>query len=181
MYTKAPFNIQPVLENEKVLLHPLKEDDFDLLYNIASDPLIWEQHPNPDRWKKDVFQNFFKGAMDSQGAFLIMDKSENKAIGSTRFYDYSESNNSIFIGYTFYDRKYWGTGINHSVKKLMMDYLFTFLDNVDYHIGAQNIRSQISLGRLGAQKIGEEKVAYVGEEPRLNFHYRIRKSDWQLT
>src|SRR5690606_9535167 len=119
-----------------------------------------------------------KGAIDSQGAFLIIEKSGNCPIGTTRVYDYHKDENSIFIGYTFYARSFWGTGINHSVKKLMIDYLFNYVANIDFHVGANNLRSQISIGRLGAQKVGEIKVAYVGEAPRHNFHYRIKKSDW---
>ena len=38
-------NLQPILENENVKLLPLQEDDFEVLYQVASDPLIWEQHP----------------------------------------------------------------------------------------------------------------------------------------
>ena len=54
-------NIQPTLENEKAVLRPLQEQDFEALYTVASDPNIWEQHPNKDRWKKDVFKVFFDG------------------------------------------------------------------------------------------------------------------------
>jgi hypothetical protein len=50
-------DIQLKLENEKVILYPLKESDFDGLYAVASDPNIWAQHPNKDRWKIEVFKN----------------------------------------------------------------------------------------------------------------------------
>src|SRR3954463_9201947 len=116
------FDIQPVLENDKVILYPLQGDDFEALYAVASDPGIWEQHPNKDRWKKDVFRTFFDGAMQSGGAFRIVDQENNKVIGSTRIYDYNEADDSILIGYTFYAREYWGKGINPAVKTLMLDY-----------------------------------------------------------
>jgi RimJ/RimL family protein N-acetyltransferase len=114
------FNFQLVLENDKTILYPLQENDFEALYTIASDPKMWEQHPSKDRWKKDVFRMFFNGAIQSNGAFKIVDKSNGKIIGSTRFYDYNEKNNSILIGYTFYATKYWGKGINSAVKKIML-------------------------------------------------------------
>lgn len=64
------FNIQPShLQNELIALFPLKEEDFEDLYFVASDPLVWEQHPNKLRYQREVFQNFFKGALLSQGAF----------------------------------------------------------------------------------------------------------------
>ena len=172
------FDIQPVLENDKVILYPLQENDFEALYAVASDPKIWEQHPNNDRWKKDVFRTFFEGAIQSKGAFKIIDKSANTIAGSTRIYDYNEQDNSIFIGYTFYATAYWGKGINHAVKALMLDYLFQFVKQVYFQVGANNIRSQIAIGRIGAKKIGEQEVAYFGELPKLNYVYRIEKEEW---
>ncbi|POY35351.1 N-acetyltransferase [Solitalea longa] len=169
------FNTQPTLENEQVILFPLLETDFDELYAAASDPKIWEQHPNKDRWKKDVFRTFFEGALQSKGAFKIVDKTINRAVGSTRFYDYNQEDNSVLIGYTFYATQYWGKGINKAVKKLMLDYAFQFVDRVYFHIGANNIRSQIAITRIGAQKVGEQEVAYFGEPSKLNFIYVIEK------
>jgi RimJ/RimL family protein N-acetyltransferase len=173
------FGIQPTLENEKVFLHPLQERDFDALYNAASDPEVWLQHPNKDRWKKEVFKIFFDGAIQSKGAFKIVDKATDNVIGSTRFYDYDEVENSIFIGYTFYAVAYWGKGVNRLVKATMLDYAFQFVSKVYFHIGANNIRSQIAINRIGAEKIAEQEIAYFGEASRLNFVYEISKEKWQ--
>lgn len=172
------FDIQPVLENNKVTLYPLQENDFEALYAVASDPRIWEQHPNKDRWKKDVFRTFFDGAIQSKGAFKIIDKSTGNIAGSTRIYDYNEQENSVMIGYTFFATEYWGKGINSSVKKLMLDYLFQFVSRVYFQIGADNIRSQIAIGRIGAEKIGEQEIAYFGELSKLNYIYSIEKEEW---
>ena len=173
------FSIQPILENEQIILYPLQESDFEALYAVASDPKIWEQHPNKDRWKREVFQNFFKGAMQSQGAFKIVDKSNGQIIGCTRYYDYNVEGRFILIGYTFYGTSCWGKGINPMVKKLMLDYIFQFVPKVQFHIGAGNLRSQIAISRLGAEKTGEEDVAYFGEAPKLNFIYEIKKENWE--
>lgn len=174
------FSIPPILENDKVILYPLQEDDFEALYAVASDPRVWEQHPNKDRWKKEVFRTYFEGAILSKGAFKIIDKSTNKIAGSTRIYDYNEQDNSVLIGYTFFGTQYWGKGFNPSVKALMLDYLFGFVSRVYFHIGAVNIRSQIAIGRLNAKKVGEQEVAYFGELPKLNYVYRIEKDEWIL-
>ncbi len=172
-------NIQPLtLQNQKVILYPLQEFDFESLLLAASDPKIWEQHPNKDRWKKEVFKKFFEGAIQSKGAFKIVEKATEKIIGSTRFYDYDEKENSILIGYTFYATQYWGKGINQSVKKLMLDYIFQFVSTVYFHIGAENIRSQIAINRLSATKISEKEVTYFGEESKLNFVYILSKKSW---
>ncbi|MFN4365915.1 GNAT family N-acetyltransferase [Chryseobacterium hispalense] len=172
------FSIQPVLENEKYQLIPLQQGDFESLYKVASDPEVWNQHPNKDRYRREVFRTFFEGGMESGGAFKIIEKSTGEILGSTRYYDYDKQNNSIFIGYTFYGRKSWGKGINPQIKKLMLDYIFQFVEVVHFHIGKENYRSQIALERLGGQKIAEQDVAYFGEPTRTNFVYEIKKENW---
>ena len=175
---KMIFDIQPRLENDKVILSPLLKEDFEALYAVACDPKVWEQHPNKDRWKKEVFHTYFEGALQSKGAFKIIDKSTGKIAGSTRIYDYNEQDNSVLVGYTFFGRDYWGTGMNRSVKALMLDYLFQFVSQVYFQIGAENVRSQIAIGHLGAKKVDEQEVAYFGELPKLNYIYRIEKEEW---
>lgn len=171
------FSVQPTLENENVKLIPLDQNDFEDVFAVASDPLVWEQHPNRDRYKREVFENFFKGALESGGAFKIIEKDSGEVAGSTRFYDYNPDDNSIFIGYTFYGTKSWGKGINPQIKKVMLDYVFQFVDKVHFHIGKENFRSQIALERLGGRKIAEEEVAYFGEPTRTNFVYEIAKEN----
>ncbi|MCL4640924.1 MULTISPECIES: GNAT family N-acetyltransferase [Olivibacter] len=169
------FSIQTPLENERALLVPLVEADFDDLYTIASDKKVWEQHPNKDRWQETIFRTFFEGAMQSKGAFKIIDKETDLVAGSTRFYSYNEEDNSIQIGYTFLATQFWGTGLNPAVKKLMLAYAFQFVNRVYFQVGAGNLRSQIAVSRLGATKIAEQEVAYFGEQPKLNFVYELKK------
>lgn len=174
----SPFELQPTLENEFVKIQPLKEEDFEALYLVASDPLIWSQHPNPDRYKREVFEIFFKGAMEPQSAFLVFDKQSGKVIGSSRFYELDIENNSIAIGYTFLAKDHWGSIYNPALKKLMIDHAFQFVNSVKFHIGALNVRSQKAIERLGARKISEMEVEYYGEASKLNFLYEIKKENW---
>lgn len=157
---------------------PLNEKDFDALYEIASDPMIWIQHNDTDRYKKDVFQNFFIKALESKTAFTITDHKTGELIGSTRFYDYNEEDKSIAIGFTFLGCKFWGKGFNPSVKKLMLDYAFCYVDKVIFHIAATNIRSQIATSRLGAEKTNEFITADA-IKPRLSFEYILDKERWE--
>ena len=173
-----PFELQPILENEFVKIQPLKENDFEILYSVASNPLIWEQHPNPDRYKREVFETFFKGAMESHGAFLVIDKQSNQVIGSSRYYELDTDKSSIAIGYTFLSKDHWGSIYNPALKKLMIDHAFHFVNSVIFHVGALNIRSQKAIERLGVKKINEIEMEYYGEANRLNFVYEIRKIDW---
>lgn len=172
------FSIQQELSNENIIIKPLFKNDFEDLFSQAADEEVWSQHPNKNRYKRDVFENFFDGAMQSQGAFVIIDKATNEIIGSTRYYDYNAEENSIFIGYTFYGKKYWGKNYNSQVKKLMLDYIFQYVDFVNFHVGNENFRSQRAMEKLGAKKLDEIEVAYFGEEPRTNFLYRIYKKDF---
>jgi len=170
------FDLQPhFLHNDLLQLFPLQEIDFEELYAVASDPLVWEQHPNKLRYQRDVFQNYFEGAMLSKGAFLIRDASTNEVVGSSRFYDYDEKEHSVLIGYTFIGRKFWGTGHNKALKKMMLDYAFQFVDKVYFHIGAYNYRSQKAIEKIGAVKVDEFEVEYYGEDSKLNFVYLITK------
>ena len=168
-------NIQATLENENVKLVPLNPNDLEELFSVASDPKIWEQHPNKDRYKREVFEKFFQGAIESKGAFKIIDKNTGEIAGSTRFYDYNPKENSIFIGYTFYATKFWGSKLNPQVKKLMLDYIFQFVDKVNFHVGKDNIRSQKAMEKLGAKKVDEVNVAYFGEPEKLNVVFEIDK------
>ncbi|WP_303310207.1 GNAT family N-acetyltransferase [Hymenobacter sp. BT730] len=172
------FSQQPVLETDIIRLLPLQADDFQVLYAVAADPKIWEQHPNKDRWQQPAFTTFFEGAMQSKGAFKIVDKGTGATLGSTRLYDYNPQDNSIFIGYTFYGTPSWGKGINQAVKALLLDYVFQFVETVRFHIGADNVRSQIAIQRLGATKVSEQEVTYYGEQPKLNFVYEVTKPTW---
>ncbi|WP_462222050.1 GNAT family N-acetyltransferase [Ferruginibacter sp.] len=175
----STINFQPLLKNELVTAIPLTPSDFEILYSPASDPLIWQQHPNKNRYQLPEFENYFKGAIDSGGAFLVSDTQTNEVIGSSRYSDYDAEKNIVSIGYTFFVCSHWGKGYNYALKKLMLDHIFQFVDTVTFYIGAVNKRSQISLERLGAIKTGETEMAYYGEAAKLDYIYTIAKEHWR--
>jgi len=175
---QPPFSIQPVLENTAIKMLPLQPADFADLYAVAADPKIWEQHPNKSRWQQTVFATFFEGAIQSGGAFKVVDNATGATLGSTRLYDYNPADNSILIGYTFYGTTSWGTGVNLAAKALLLNYVFQFVDTVRFHIGADNVRSQIAIQRLGARKVAEQEITYYGEQPKLNFVFELPKQVW---
>ena len=163
-----------------VIAQPLTETDFARLYNAASDPMIWEQHPNKNRYQQKEFENYFKGAIASGGAFLVRDAQTDEVIGSSRYSDYDAEKNIVSIGYTFLIRSHWGNGHNYALKQLMLDHIFQFVDTVTFYIGAVNKRSQISIERFGAVKTGEVEMAYYGEAAKLDYVYAITKEQWLL-
>ena len=80
------FDLQPNLKGELIELRPLRPEDWDDLFSVASDPLIWEQHPESDRYNEEVFRAFFRGALESGGALVAIDAKTQQIIGSTRFH-----------------------------------------------------------------------------------------------
>src|SRR5437016_2668159 len=110
------FALQPNLRGELIALRPLAPEDWAQLFAVASDPLIWEQHPARDRYKEDVFRVFFQEALECGGAFVIVDKETGEIIGSSRYHDYDEDKSEIEIGWTFLARKYWGGPYNAELK-----------------------------------------------------------------
>lgn len=173
------FPVPDLLESPRLIMRPLRPEDFEILFSIASDPKIWEQHPNKDRWQRAIFENFFRGALESKAAYLIYDRSSGQLAGCSRFYDLDTVQKSLFIGYTFYARAFWGQGINPAAKRLMLDHAFRFVDTVHFHVGADNVRSRKAMEKLGAHCEGEVTVAYYGEPERVNAHYTISKKDWE--
>ena len=157
---------------------PLLPSDFEGLYAAASDPLIWEQHPNKFRYQRPDFENYFKGAIESGGALLVTDAQTGEIIGSSRYSDYDAATNTVSIGYTFFSRHCWGKGFNYALKNLMLNHIFQFVDTVTFYIGAVNKRSQISIERFGAIKTGEAETAYYGEAAKIDFIYTITKEQW---
>ncbi|HQV54966.1 MAG TPA: GNAT family N-acetyltransferase [Chitinophagaceae bacterium] len=176
--TNSTINFQPLLSNELVKARPLVQSDFDGLYRAASDPLIWEQHPNKNRYQLADFKNYFKGGIESGGAFLVMDADTEEIFGSSRYSDFITETSTVSIGYTFFVRKCWGKGYNKALKQLMLDHIFQYVQNVNFFIGAVNKRSQISIQKMGAIKIGEVEMAYYGEPAKLDFIYAITKDQW---
>ena len=149
-----PFELQPTLTGELLELRPLKAADFDVLYAVASDPLIWAVHPEPDRYKEDVFRRFFQGAMESGGAFLVVDRQTGKVIGSTRYSHYDAEKSEIEIGWTFLARSHWGGSYNREMKQLMLKHAFQFVDRVVLLVGPQNFRSRRAVEKIGGIERG---------------------------
>lgn len=148
---KLEFDLQPVLYGRLIELRPLVPQDFDALFRAASDPLIWEQHPENDRYKREVFENFFDGALESKGAFAVIDRKSGKIIGSSRYCNLNAAEREVEIGWTFLERSYWGGEYNGELKRLMLEHAFRFVGRVLFVVGENNVRSQKALQKIGAK------------------------------
>ena len=169
------FDLQPHLTGELLELRPLRHEDWNDLFAVASDSLIWEQHPENDRYKEDVFRIFFKDALESGGAFGVVDTKTQQIIGSTRFHGYDPKKSEVEIGWTFLARKYWGGRYNREMKQLMLAHAFKFVENVVFFVGENNIRSRKATEKIGAVKSGTAKRVYGSRPASLNVRYLIKK------
>lgn len=154
-----PFDLQPTLKGDLVELRPLRPGDFHDLYAVASDPLIWQQHPVQDRYKEDVFKGFFHGALESRGALIAIDCGDGEVIGSSRYHGYNEDKSEVEIGWTFLARSHWGGLYNREMKQLMLQHAFRFVTSVIFLVGPQNVRSQRAIEKIGAVCVGSRPDA----------------------
>jgi RimJ/RimL family protein N-acetyltransferase len=173
--TPSPsFALQPHLVGDLLELRPLRPEDWEGLFAAASDPLIWEQHPAYDRYREDVFREFFQGALDSGGALAAIDRSSQQIIGSSRYCGYDPEKREIEIGWTFLARSYWGGKYNGEMKRLMLEHAFQYVDGVVFVVGSTNLRSQKAMEKIGGVRIGRREATLRGE-PVENVVYRIAK------
>ncbi len=148
------FDFQPTLKGELLELRPLRAEDFHALYAVASDPLIWEQHPVRDRYKEEVFKGFFREALESGGALIAIDSRDGQVIGSSRFHGYDEKTSEIEIGWTFLAKSHWGGIYNGEMKQLMLWHAFRFVSSVVFLVGPHNARSQRAMEKIGGVRVG---------------------------
>jgi N-acetyltransferase len=153
------FDLQPNLKGELLELRPLRAEDFENLHAVAADPLIWEQHPMNDRYKRDVFEVFFREALESGGALIVIDSRDVRVVGSSRFNGYDSEKSEIEIGWTFLARSHWGGVYNREMKQLMLRHAFKFVDSVIFRIGPQNLRSRRAIEKIGGVHVGSKPDA----------------------
>src|SRR5262249_13354811 len=157
------FELQPHLAGDLLEARPLRLEDWEGLFAVASDPLIWEQHPVRDRYKEDVFREFFRQALESGGAFAVIDRKTQKIIGSSRYFGFDANKREIEIGWTFLARSHWGGKYNGELKRLMLDHAFKFVDKVIFMIGSTNVRSRQAIEKIGAVLERTEKRVLNGQ------------------
>lgn len=168
------FALQPTLEGPLITLRPLRPSDYALLYGVASDPLIWEQHPDKTRAHPAGFRAFFQQAIDSGGALVATRAGTHEVIGSSRFHGYDEAGSEVEIGWSFLGRQYWGGTYNWEMKRLMVEHAFRFVQRVVFLIGPENFRSQRAVLKLGAVRAGLRRDGS-GQE---NYTFNLTPAAW---
>jgi RimJ/RimL family protein N-acetyltransferase len=149
-----PFDLQPCLQGNLLELRPLRAEDYQDLFAVAADPLLWEQHPSKERYREEVFKVFFREALESGGALIAIDRKDGRVIGSSRFHGYDGGKSEIEVGWTFLARTHWGGAYNGEMKRLMLRHAFRFVSSVVFLVGPRNVRSQRALENIGGVRMG---------------------------
>lgn len=159
---KFDYNIDYILEDETVLLRPLRVDDFKHLVNYSiNEPEIWEFNIGGANGEENLLK-YIDNAInqrqsEKQYPFIILDKRTNVYIGSTRFYNIDLEMKTIEVGYTWYGKKYQGTGINKNCKYLIFDFAFDKLGMERIGLGA-NSKNQRSINAMKGVGCTEEGI-----------------------
>ncbi len=172
------FDLQPTLTGDLMELRPLRPDDFDALFFAASDPLVWEQHPESDRYQREVFQKFFDGALESKGAFAIIERKSGRIIGSSRYCNLDPARSEVEVGWTFLERQFWGGIYNRELKQLMLNHAFRFVDRVLFVVGEKNLRSQKALEKIGARFLRKAHLPARDGTLAPNLVFAITRDSW---
>ena len=166
-------DLQPHLIGERVELRAATPDDFDALYAVARDPLIWAGHPAHDRWQDSVFRAFFEVGIASGGMLILLDRTGGEVVGSSR-YDFGRAEaGEVEIGWTFLARSHWGGGFNAEMKELMIDHAFRFAEGVIFVVGEGNPRSRRAVEKIGGTLTERRLVTEMAGDFVPHVVYRI--------
>jgi len=173
--SREAFELQPHLIGELLEVRPLRPEDWEELFAVASDPLIWEQHPARYRYQEDVFREFFREALESGGALVVIDRKTQDIIGSSRYFGLNQTKGEVEIGWTFLARSHWGGKYNGELKQLMLDHAFSFLESVIFVIGETNFRSRKAVEKIGGLFIERRRQTDTQGNTSENVVYQMRK------
>lgn len=168
---------QPTLTGDRLELRPLRADDWQALYAVASDPLVWGLHPAHDRWQEPVFRAFFADALAGGGALLVTDRASGAVVGSSRFQAHDPADGgSVEIGWTFLARSHWGGDYNREMKRLMLAHALRFVERVDFRVGEANWRSRRAMEKIGGRLSERFEIMATPHGPVRHVVYEIDRA-----
>lgn len=150
-----------ILENDRVLLRPLKLEDFGNLSPFAlNEPELWKYSLITAAGEEGL-ANYMEIALEARTTgkeypFIVFDKKTNEYAGSTRFYDINPAFKSLQLGYTWYGKKFQRTGLNRYCKFLLLSFAFEDLgmERVEFRADNNNERSVAAMKAIGCKVEG---------------------------
>lgn len=177
-----------VLEDECVLLRPLQADDCNnLLLFSLNEPELWKYSLVKVAGEENL-KNYINAALEARSAgkeypFIVFDKRTHEFAGSTRFYDISLPNKTIEIGYTWYGKKFHGTGLNKHCKYLLLQFAFEQLgmERVAFKADNTNERSIAAMKSIGCIVEGVLRSSVIKADGgrRDSIVLSILKDEWE--
>ncbi|OYU80210.1 MAG: GNAT family N-acetyltransferase [Flavobacterium sp. BFFFF1] len=181
------FNQELILEDERVLLRPLRYDDVENLLGFSeNEPEIWHFSLVRANGRKNL-ENYINIAMAAREnrtefPFIVFDKQSQRYAGSTRFYDIQFQLATLQLGYTWYGRDFQGTGLNKHCKYLLLSYAFEQLgmERVEFRADNDNHRSIAAMKSIGCKIDGvlRSNMPKADGGRRDSIVLSILKSEW---
>ena len=173
----------PTLSSNGIILKPLMLTHANDLAQACQDGELWKINetsvPEPD---KVIDYINTADSMPDRQAFVVIDESNGKAIGTTSFHDILPTSKRLEIGYTWYAKSYWRTHVNTTSKLMLLTYIFETLEyqTVGWRTDIGNDRSQQAIQRLGAKKDGVIRGNRVRRDGIISdtVMYSLIKSEW---
>ncbi len=145
-----------ILEDERVVLRPLMQEDAEsLVQYVQNEPILWKFALTPITNKAELTE-YVDAAVQARAAgtaypFIVFDKTLNKYVGSTRFYDIQVNYKTTQLGYTWYSESVWGTGLNEHCKFLLLKFAFETIgfERVEFRADNRNKRSIAAMQKIG--------------------------------
>jgi N-acetyltransferase len=172
------FDFQPHLDGDLIAMRPMTEADFEPLYAVASDPLIWAVHPIHERWQRPVFRANIDEAYAEKGGLVAIDKTTGAIIGFSRYSQIAVSPDDIEIGWSFLARDYWGGLYNRDMKRIMVAHALSSFDRVIFRVGETNIRSRRAMEKIGGARIEWDELLPIFDRKAVYIAYEIRRESF---
>ncbi len=175
------------LEDERVLLRPLREDDYPHLLPFAlHEPQLWKYSIKSgagEEGLKQLIQETLQARKEGKEyPFIVWDKKAKQYAGSTRFYDIQLPYQTVQLGYTWYGEAFQRTGLNRHCKYLLLSFAFEELDmiRVEFRADATNDRSINAMKAIGCVPEGvlRSHVPRQDGKRRDSIVLSILQSEW---
>ncbi len=177
-----------VLEDDKVILRPITIADVDSLEGyVQNEPELW-QFSLVAIQKPEDLKGYIQTAIESRNdktaySFIVFDKASQSYVGSTRFYDVQLAFETTQLGYTWYSKKVWGTGLNQHCKYLLLQFAFEQMNfkRVEFRADNNNKRSIAAMQKIGCTVEGvlRSHLPKPDGTRRDSIVLSITKEDWE--
>lgn len=186
--TKDIFQLNPVLENEWVVLRPITLDDFNNLLPFSlQEPDLWKYGLTTCAGEENL-RNYLAAAIENRQqkkdyTFVVFDKKLGQYAGSTRFYDIQQAWHTTQLGYTWYGKAFQRTGLNRQCKQLLLAFAFETwgMERVEFRADYNNQKSIAAMKAIGCIEEGvlRNHMPTITGGRRDSIILSILKTEWE--